>query len=58
MKRPPLPKCECGKILATDLDEARKFRAIIWAKLGGDATVRYYTCRWGATHWTRQPKHN
>lgn len=54
MKRPPLPKCSCGKIRAIDLDEARKYRALIWAKLGGAPDVRYYECRFGAFHWTRE----
>jgi hypothetical protein len=53
MKRPPLPRCDCGKVHSSDMDEARKTHAHIWAELGGESLVRFYQCTHGSYHWTR-----
>lgn len=53
MKRPPLPKCSCGKLACPSLEDAREIRAKIWAKEGGPYAARFYPCGpyW---HWTRE----
>lgn len=53
MKRPPLPKCACGKLACPSLEDAREIRAKIWAHEGGSSRTRYYQCESGAWHWTR-----
>jgi len=47
-------RCNCGKVRSGTLDEARNLHARIWARRGGQANVRFYTCQHGAVHWTRQ----
>ena len=53
MKRPPLPKCGCGKLACPSLEDAREIRAKIWAREGGANRTRYYQCDTGCWHWTR-----
>ena len=46
------PLCACGKVLATDRADAKKWRRIYADHNGNHNEVRYYTCRYGTWHWT------
>jgi hypothetical protein len=54
MKRPPRKRCQCGKVRSSTLTASRLLHARIWANEGGEANPRFYQCRFGLWHWTRE----
>jgi hypothetical protein len=46
------PKCDCGKVLSLDLEDAKKWWRIYADHNGNHNPVRYYQCRYGTYHWT------
>lgn len=57
-RKPPIypRRCHCGKLYSANQTEARKLYKQIARQHGHKDPVRYYQCRYGAWHYTRDLK--
>lgn len=48
------PRCDCGKVLTLDRDDAKRWYGVYANHNGHFNAVRYYRCQYGTWHWTSQ----
>ena len=48
----PTYRCDCGKVYAPTRDAAKQLRRSIANHNGNHNMCRYYSCEYGAWHWT------